>query len=84
MNETLRTGYEELARLLKIRLETIGDTGFRDRDPEGHLERLKGVSEAIFSRHQDLKGRIPPRLDHFLTGCSYQKALAFLENELNG
>ena len=84
MEESLRHDYEELVKLLKVRLETIADTDFRDRDPEGHLERLKTVSEAINSRQKELDGRIPPRLDHFLSGCSYQKALAFVESELNG
>jgi len=84
MDESLRPDYEELVKLLKARLETISDTDFRDRDPEGHLERLKTVSEVIFSKHKALEGQIPSRLDHFLSGCSYQKTLVFLETELNG
>ena len=71
-----------MATLLRQRLEVIADTDFRDRDPEAHLEKLKTVSEAIFARHDALKGRIHPRLEHFLAGCSYDKALAFIESQL--
>ena len=50
-----------------------------DRDPAAHLDKLKSVSESIFAHHARLKGQIPPRLEHFLSGCSYDKALAFLQ-----
>ena len=68
-----------LAELLRRRLAVIGDTAFRDRDPEAHLEALKTVSEAIMAKHADLKPKLHPRLDHFLTNCSYEKALDYLE-----
>lgn len=69
----------ELAGLLRRRLAVIGDAAFRDRDPEAHLEALKTVSEAIMAKHADLKPTLHPRLDHFLTNCSYEKALDYLE-----
>lgn len=73
----------ELAALLRQRLAIIGDTALRDRDPGAHLEALKDASEAIFAKHVDLKPAVHPRLDHFLTNCSYEKALDYLEAQLN-
>lgn len=70
---------ETLAGLLRERLATIADHEFRDRDPEGHLDSLRTVSEKLTQAHQNLSGTLPPRLEHFMTGCSYQKALSFLE-----
>lgn len=73
----------QLAELLRQRLAVIGNTEFRDRDAEAHLEALKSVSEAIATKHGELGPAIHPRLDHFLTNCSFEKALAYLEDELN-
>ena len=71
--------FPDLAELLKARVAVIADHGFRDRDPEAHLESLKSVSEAIVSWHEAHRGEIDGNLDHFLTGASYQKALLYLE-----
>ncbi|MCP4849962.1 MAG: hypothetical protein GY899_18640 [Verrucomicrobiaceae bacterium] len=68
-----------LACLLRKRLNIIADHAFRDRDPQAHLEALKAIFEEIQLEHENLKGKIPPRLEHFLSGCSYDKALAFIE-----
>jgi hypothetical protein len=68
-----------LALLLKNRLTVIADHELRDRDPAAHLEALKAAFEAIQREHETLKGRISPRLEHFLSGGSYDKALAFIE-----
>ncbi len=73
---------EALAGLLRHRLRVIADTERRDRDPKGHLEGLREVSEQIMAWHQARRGGLPPRLEHFLTSCSYEKALALIENEL--
>lgn len=72
--------HDDLADLLRRRLDIIADHDFRDRDPQAHLEALRGVSEGIAAWHDRHRGSLPPRLEHFLTGCSYQKALAFLES----
>ena len=72
---------DPLALLLRKRRTIIADHGFRDRDPKAHLEALKGAFEAIQLEHVGLKGRIPPRLEHFLSGGSFDKALAFIEQE---
>ena len=71
--------FENLAKLLRRRLEIIADHEFRDRDPEAHLDALRSVSEELVREHGSLRGQIPPRLEHFLGGCSYDKALAFIE-----
>ncbi len=72
--------HDDLAALLRRRRETIADHPFRDRDPAAHLNALKTVSEQIAAWHQSHRGDIPARLDHFLTNCSYDKALLFLES----
>lgn len=73
---------EALAGLLRKRLEVIADVAWRNADPAAHLEALANVSEAIFALHGSLRGRITPRLEHFLANCSYEKALAMVESEL--
>jgi hypothetical protein len=78
-----RDELKSLTDLLRQRLATIGDSRLRDADPEAHLRALQEVSEAISARHLALKGRISPRLDHFLANASFQKALEWLENELS-
>jgi hypothetical protein len=70
---------DPLAGLLRQRLTIIADHAFRDRDPQAHLEALKGIFEEIQREHESLKGIIPPRLEHFLSGASYDKALAFID-----
>jgi len=72
--------HDDLATLLRRRKETIADHAFRDRDPAAHLEALKSVSEEILAWHEVHRGGLPPRLEHFLTNCSFDKALVFLES----
>jgi len=75
------SGMDELATLLRQRVDIIGDHAFRDRDPDGHLDALKDISENIMALHSRLRdaGQLKPRLEHFLANCSYDKALAFIE-----
>ena len=73
--------HPDLAQLLRRRLETIADHDFRDRDPAAHLDALKSVSEEILAWHQARRGTLHPRLEHFLGGCSFDKALRFLESD---
>lgn len=72
---------DELAQLLRKRLEVISDHAFRDRDPDAHLNALKEVSESIVALHATLRddGQLTPRLEHFLANCSFDKALALIE-----
>ncbi len=73
--------HPDLAALLDRRIVIIADHEFRDRDPDAHLNALKEVSEQITAWHQQRRGTLPSRLEHFLTGCSYDKALHFLESD---
>lgn len=73
--------HDDLAILLRRRKETIADHAFRDRDPAAHLEALKAVSLEITAWHAARQGSLPPRLEHFLAGCSFDKALRFLESD---
>jgi len=73
---------ESLANLLRRRLEVIADHAWRDSDPDAHLEALKSVSLEIGSVHESFGGELPGRLEHFLTKCSFDKALAYLEGDV--
>ena len=78
MNEVLPP-FADLASLLRRRREVIADHAFRDRDAAAHLDALREVSEAITAQHTLLRSQIPPRLNHYLTQCSFDKALGWLE-----
>ena len=71
----------ELAAALRERLAIIADETSR-RDPDGHLKRLKSISEKIAAVGKALPPPIDPQLAHFLARSSYDKALAFLEAQL--
>jgi hypothetical protein len=71
--------YPALADALRERLAVIADHAARRQDPAAHLERLKTVSEKILRLQSQLPPPVDPRLQHFLQGCSYDKALAFLD-----
>lgn len=71
----------ELKALLQERLTVIADHAWRDRDPAGHLQKLRRVSEAIMAEHARHRVMMPPRLNHYLTQASYQKALEWLQDE---
>lgn len=68
-----------LTDLLRQRLQIIADHALRDANPELHLQALKEVSESIDKLRAALHPELPPRLRHFLEQSSYQKALAYLE-----
>jgi hypothetical protein len=68
----------DLAAALRERLTIIGDENSR-RDPEGHIARLRGISEKIEKLEATLPKPIDPQLVHFLQRRSYDKALELLE-----
>lgn len=70
---------DALLQLLRRREAIIADHTWRDRDPAGHLEALKQVSEEITDWPASHPGPIDPRLCHFLDNASFAKALAHLE-----
>jgi len=72
----------ELAQLLERRLAVIADHELRARDSAEHLRQLREVSESIMERGAALKPRLDARLNHFLTNCSYDKALDWIRGLL--
>lgn len=72
---------ENLAALLRRRIEIIADHTWRDADPAAHLEALKAVSLQIGARHASVAAQLPARLNHFFTQCSFDKALEFIETK---
>jgi hypothetical protein len=75
-DETLEA---ELAEALRRRLAVIGDNASRERDPSDHLVQLRKVSEQIASLQSRLPPDTNPQLRHFFERCSYDKALAWLD-----
>lgn len=71
--------YRELADALRRRLAVIGDRAAYERDAPAHLRQLQEASERIVSLQQQLPPPVDPQLSHFLTRCSYDKALSWLE-----
>jgi hypothetical protein len=67
----------DLADALRERLMIVADEESR-RDPAGHTERLRAVSERIEHLEQQLPPAIDPQLRHFLQRRSYSKALELL------
>ena len=65
----------ELEALLRQRLSIIADHDFRDRDPNAHLEALKEVSEKLTAYAETHQSELDPKLRHYLSNSSYQKAL---------
>lgn len=70
--------HPELQNILQRRTTIIADRAWYERDPEGHLQALKSVSEEIESYHQAHKSEFDGQLRHFLKNASYQKALDYL------
>jgi hypothetical protein len=75
------SSHRELTAALRERIAIIGDRSWYQRDPAGHLDQLKAVSERIAAIASTLPAPVDPQLAHFLERCSYDKALAFLENK---
>lgn len=71
----------ELTKLLRQRLGIIADHALRDSDPAEHLAQLSSVSGAIEKEFQEHRKELPPRLSHFLSQASFQKALEYLDND---
>lgn len=69
----------KLIDLLRHRVSVIADHGWRDRDPAGHLDALKTVSEEISAWTTAHRTEVDAQLRHYLGNASYQKALAHLE-----
>jgi hypothetical protein len=72
-------GFRELAEALRERLAVIADRDLYGRDPAAHLLRLQSASTRIVEIQGQLPTPLDPRLAHYLQRCSYDKALAWLE-----
>jgi hypothetical protein len=71
-----------LAGALRERLAVIADHAHRDRDQAGHLQRLIEVSGKIDELVAALPaGDLDPQFRHYLEKRSYDKALAWMEEE---
>lgn len=73
--------FEDLALALRERRQIVADEVSR-LDPASHIERLRVISEKITTVTNSLPQPVDPQLAHFLARCSYDKALAFLEETL--
>jgi hypothetical protein len=70
----------QLADALRQRLAIIRDDVSR-QDPQAHIARLQAASERITALEARLPKPVHPQLAHFLSRCSYSKALEFLEHK---
>ena len=68
-----------LADALRERLAVIADRAAYAHDPQAHLQRLQGASERIVALAGQLPAPVDRQLAHYLERCSYDKALAWLE-----
>ena len=69
----------ELAEALKARLAVIGDRALRENDPDRQLVMLGEVSNRIAELQAQLPENTHPQLRHYFERCSYDKALAWIE-----
>jgi len=74
-----QAAFAELAVALRERLAAIADREHYARDPSSHLQRLQSASERVTELQSRLPQPVDPQLAHFLQRCSYDKALAWLE-----
>lgn len=72
--------FNPLLLLLENRRAVIADHAWRDRDAANHLAALQQISEALMAEHQRMRPQLPPRLQHYLTQCSYDKAAAWIQS----
>lgn len=74
--------FSSLAEALRERLTVIADHAYRDRDAEGHLRRLIEISGRIDGLIAALPaGQLDPQFHHYLERRSYDKALAWIEEQ---
>jgi hypothetical protein len=81
MNNSPTPVYQDLAAALRERLAVIKDRDLRERDPQAQLRQLQAASERITVLQTQLPAPVDPRLAHYLERCSYDKALAWLEED---
>jgi hypothetical protein len=79
MLDCRKSMHADLIQLLQRRESIIADHAWRDRDPAGHLDALKSVSEEISAWAARNRDASDARLRHYLANASFAKALAHLE-----
>ena len=75
------SAYPPLADALRERLAVIADRTAYAHDPQAHLQRLQEASERIVALASQLPAPVDRQLAHYLERCSYDKALAWLEQQ---
>jgi hypothetical protein len=71
-----------LAEALRERLAVIADHAHRDRDAVGHLQRLIEISGRIDTLIEAFQSsELDPQFRHYLDRRSYDKAIAWIEEE---
>lgn len=78
--DLLSVQYSKIRECLRRRLDLVADRAFFERDPKGHLEALKTVSEDLNTLARELPPESDPQLRHFLGRASYVKALHWLDS----
>jgi len=76
------TPWKSLRDLIQERLDAVADRAHYERDPEGHLHRLKSISANVDKAVQELPADVDPQLRHYLQRQSYLKAIAWLDQEI--
>lgn len=71
--------YRQLADALRGRLAVIADREAYARDPLAHLQQLQSASERITALGGQLPAPVDRQFAHYLERCSYDKALAWLD-----
>jgi hypothetical protein len=75
----MATDTAELIDALRRRIAVIGDRALREADSARHLDQLRAASEHLTALQAQLPPDTHPQLRHFFERCSYDKALAWLE-----
>ena len=73
--------HQRLADALRERLAVIADRDAYARDPQDHLRRLQEASGRIVTLAAQLPAPVDRQLAHYLERCSYDKALAWLDEQ---
>lgn len=76
------TLYTEVKAALENRLAVIADHQARAENPDAHLAALRSASEQIQMLETKLSKDTDAKLRHFLTHASFDKALRWLNENL--
>lgn len=74
--------WKPLRDLIQERMDAVADRAHYERDPQGHLERLKSISARLDRAVQELPRDVDPQLHHYLTRQSYLKAITWLNQKI--